>query len=138
MLGSFLREVTDEVLATAEPEACARVLHSHASGAVLPATAAGPVGRIVAELVTNAINYAHPTGVWGRIDVRSRATQPTRSLCIEVRDDGVGLPEAFDPRVDGGLGLAAVRVLAEKLGAKLRFIDSGVGLSVCLDLPGLN
>jgi two-component sensor histidine kinase len=44
----------------------------------------------------------------------------------------VGLPEGFDPAVDGGLGLRLVRSLATRLGADLVFEQSELGLCVRL------
>ncbi|HEX2844268.1 MAG TPA: ATPase, partial [Candidatus Limnocylindria bacterium] len=54
---------------------------------------------------------------------------------VEVEDDGVGLPENFDPWRDGGLGLEIVRGLSQQLGAKLLFDADGIGLRVRLMVP---
>jgi len=136
-LGPFLRAITDRILAAGASDGdLTELTHSHAGARLMSVERARPVGLIVGELVVNAVAYAHPTGVWGRVDVSSRAGAPAGAVCIEVADDGVGLPELFDPLVDGGAGLTAVRSMAEQLGAKLHFRDDGVGLSVRLDVPG--
>lgn len=134
-LEPFLRDITDAVLAFSYQGDGTRLTHSHAGGGAVSACDAEPIGLIVGELVANAVHYAHPTGIEGRIDVRSAATGANGAFCIEVEDDGVGLPEAFDTLADGGEGLEAVRQLAGEMGADLQFIDDGVGLSVRLELP---
>jgi two-component sensor histidine kinase len=134
-LGPFLRELTDQILAASGPADRTQLTHSHPGGSAIAAANAAPIGLIVGELVANAVHYAHPAGVWGRIDVSSRNSAADRLSSIEVSDDGVGLPERFDHLVDGGAGLNAVRCLADQLGARLHFSDQGIGLSVRLELP---
>lgn len=95
---------------------------------------AAPVALIVSELVTNAIKYAHPTGVPGRILVRSGKSL-AGSIYVDVEDDGVGLPEGFDPWSGGGLGFRVVHGLSQQLGAKLIFDAEGIGLKVRLIVP---
>ncbi len=90
-------------------------------------------GLIVGELVTNSVKYAHPAGVVGEIRLACRSF--TRSTVIEVSDDGVGYPEAFDPQTDGGLGLRLVRSLATQMNASLVFDQTDLGLSVRLEVP---
>ncbi len=92
------------------------------------------IGLFVSELVTNALKFAHPAAAPGRIEVRCR-TAGRRAVTISVADDGVGLPESFDPAIDGGFGFAVVRSLAERLGAALEFQSGGLGLTVRLTVP---
>jgi two-component sensor histidine kinase len=100
----------------------------------IPAQQALPVGFVVGELVTNAVKYAHPAGVRGSIELSCHA-RPEGAILIQIADDGVGLPEDFDPRRDGGLGLRMVRMLADQLGANLAFESTGIGLAVRLLIP---
>ncbi len=95
---------------------------------------AGLIGLIVTELVTNAVKYAHPARAAGRIDVSCRRPRQG-DLILTVADDGVGLPEGFDPGVDGGLGMRVVRSLAEQIGAALDFASSPLGLVVTVTAP---
>ena len=100
----------------------------------IPTHQALSVGFIVGEVVTNAVKYAHPAGVSGRVELSCHRRSEGATL-IQVTDDGVGLPEDFNPRKDGGLGLRMVRTLADQLGATLTFDSSGFGLTVRLLLP---
>lgn len=91
------------------------------------------VALAIAELLTNAIKYAHPSGVDGEIMVAamSRGDQ----LVIEVADDGVGLPEGYDPGANGSFGLRLVRQTAERWGGSVEFESSALGLCVRLIMP---
>lgn len=91
------------------------------------------IALAVAELLTNAIKYAHPAGVDGRIVVsaKSRGDQ----LVVEVADDGVGLPEGHDGTAASGLGLRLVRQTAARWGGSVEFDGSELGLCVRLILP---
>ena len=61
--------------------------------------------------------------------------RPGGAILIQIADDGVGLPEGFDPAKDGGLGMRMVRMLADQLGASLTFESTGIGLTVRLLIP---
>jgi two-component sensor histidine kinase len=54
---------------------------------------------------------------------------------IEIADDGVGLPEGFDPAMGSRTGLRLMRALAEQLGGCLDFEQGLIGLSVLLEVP---
>lgn len=58
-------------------------------------------------------------------------------LLITVQDDGVGLPEGFDPQRTGNLGLQIVRTLVEgELGGSFDMVPNpGGGTRVVLDIP---
>jgi len=100
----------------------------------IPAHQALPIGFIIGELVTNAMKYSHPAGVRGQIELGCHP-RPEGAILIQIADDGVGLPEDFDPRHDGGLGLRMVRMLSDQLGASLNFESTSIGLTVRLLIP---
>jgi two-component sensor histidine kinase len=61
---------------------------------------------------------------------------PGERLLVIVADDGVGLPDGFDPATGGGLGLQIVRTLVEgELGGSLQLARADPGTVVALDLP---
>jgi two-component sensor histidine kinase len=92
------------------------------------------LGLILSEVMMNAVKHAHPSGVATQIHIDcSRAADG--SVVIEMGDDGVGLPEDFDPQKDGGMGFRLIRALAKGLGAKLAIETDSLGLSFCLTLP---
>lgn len=93
-----------------------------------------PLALSVLEAVTNAMKYAHPAGVPGRIEVNCRPNSDG-GVIIEVEDDGVGLPEGFDPSVEGGLGMKVLRSLVAQVGGRIKFQSGPLGLTVRLTAP---
>ncbi|MFB3880008.1 MAG: sensor histidine kinase [Armatimonadota bacterium] len=67
---------------------------------------------VAAELVANAIEHGFPEGASGEI-VLSLASSGG-AVTLEVRDNGVGLPDGFDPGGVGGLGLRVVSRLVQR------------------------
>jgi two-component sensor histidine kinase len=135
-LGEYLRDISEAVVAALSSGRNNR-LHFTCAGhcCALPPERALSVGFIVVELVTNAVKYAHPTGVPGEINVAcSQAADGT--VTVEVSDDGVGLPEGLDPMRADSLGLRLVRSLAAQLSARVRFAHDPLGLSCVLQIPG--
>ncbi|WP_243312856.1 sensor histidine kinase [Fundidesulfovibrio agrisoli] len=84
-----------------------------ASGVGLNIDQAIPFGLLVNELATNSLKHAFNGRDKGvvRVDVSLR----DGSLSLVFEDDGVGLPEDFDPFAAGTLGLQIVKLLAGQL-----------------------
>jgi signal transduction histidine kinase len=104
---------------------------------------------VLSNLVSNAIKYS-PKG--GTIDITTRVIAASHRVEIEVRDQGVGIPEeqldtifspfvrvheADLPTVGGtGLGLSIVRMLTEMHGGQVcAKSDTGSGTTIILSLP---
>jgi PAS domain S-box-containing protein len=71
-----------------------------------------PCGLVVNELVVNAVKHAFAGRASGSIRVSLRRASPG-VLELRVSDDGVGLPEGFDFRRDGHVGLQTVVSIVE-------------------------
>jgi signal transduction histidine kinase len=114
------------------------------NGAVLASVDRNLVASAVASLIDNAIKYAGPGAI---VEVGAYA-QP-RSVAIEVRDNGPGIPEAERPRVierfyrldhsrsvpGNGLGLSIVSAIATLHGGALELKDASPGLLARIVLP---
>ena len=72
-----------------------------------------PCGLIVNELVTNSLKYAFPDGKKGKIEVLMRSSNGTYTLTIS--DNGIGLPESFEPENAETLGLQLVNSLVRQI-----------------------
>jgi two-component sensor histidine kinase len=96
----------------------------------LPVDQAIPCGLILNELVTNALKHAFPNGRHGSICVELARLEQDR-LRLAVRDDGVGLPGAFDIGNSSSVGLQLVATLAEQLTAALE-VSSEAGAAFVL------
>ena len=132
-LSAYLREVSRTVVSTLTDGQRAQLTEIPMSACLVAPERALTIGLIIGELVTNAVKYSHPTGVTGKIAVGCRVAGG--DIVVEVVDDGVGLPEGFDPEQDGGLGMRLVRSLADQMKAKVRFTDTGTGLLVQVIVP---
>jgi two-component sensor histidine kinase len=132
-LGIYLRELCSSLTSSLAGDS--KVTFSYDNGTcALPPDQVLTFGLLVSELVTNSVKYAHPTGLPVKIALRC---QPSADgVVVEFSDDGIGLPENFDPQVDGGLGLRIVRSLAAQLHGKIEFRSSPLGTSVRLEIPG--
>jgi len=51
-----------------------------------------------------------------------------------VSDDGVGLPEGFDPEKSGGLGFRVMRSLAAEIGGALQIQSTPLGATLRVSL----
>jgi two-component system, sensor histidine kinase PdtaS len=104
----------------------------------LPAVTATPLVMAVTELLQNAAEHAFPDGEPGTIELVVEWTGD--DLVVRVRDNGLGLPEEFDPAASDGLGLQIVRTLVTgELGGELVMgppADGGPGTEAVLTLPG--
>ncbi|OCQ97189.1 hypothetical protein BCD64_16685 [Nostoc sp. MBR 210] len=73
-----------------------------------------PCGLIINELVSNALKYAFPHQSTGEIIV-SLEQQDNYNLILTIQDNGVGLPQDFDPKHTKTLGIILVQGLVKQL-----------------------
>lgn len=132
-LSDYLNQVATTVVSSISYAGKARLTHWCEGECLINAERAVTIGLIVGELVTNSLKYAHPSGTLGAISVG--CIDRGDGIEIDVTDDGVGLPDDFDPRMNGGLGLRLAHSLTDQLSGRLSFEDSGVGLTVLLRVP---
>jgi two-component system, sensor histidine kinase PdtaS len=80
----------------------------------LPATLATPLAVVLTELLQNVVDHAYPVGDdIGPGEAVVELDNDGRRLRVRVADDGVGLPEDFNPASRAGLGLQIVGTLVE-------------------------
>jgi two-component sensor histidine kinase len=135
-LGSYLREISSDLVASLAPPGRFRLTFKCTHDCTVPAGQGLWIGLIAAEIVTNSIKFAHPTGVRGEIVVG--CVRRADRVHVEIADDGVGLPEGFDAAREGRLGLRLIRSLAERLEAELIFDCDGLGLRFELAVPSMS
>ena len=100
----------------------------------IDATQASMLMLVMAEIATNAVKYAHPSGLPVEFTVLAKST-PAGKLILHFADDGVGLPEGFDEARDAGPGLRLVRKLVESTGGRLTMKSNPLGLRFTIELP---
>jgi PAS domain S-box-containing protein len=145
-----LDEMLQELLATQQPQLRKRkvAVDTRVAPGLRMDSYPGPLGQVLTNLVTNAVQHGYEGREGGRVSV---SAQPLGEdgLRIEVRDEGLGMPGdvlkfVFDPfyttklgRGGTGLGLTICQtIVSQVLGGKIQ-IDSrpGAGTTVTLDLP---
>jgi two-component sensor histidine kinase len=96
-------------------------------------TQAVPLGLILNEAVTNAFKYAFPDGRAGTVTVSLHQLPGTVPAAYElcIKDDGVGLPEGFNPARSRSLGMTLLHGFSRQLKGKLT-LGGPPGLSIRL------
>ncbi|MFD6417286.1 sensor histidine kinase [Streptomyces sp. NPDC060194] len=106
---------------------------------ILDAEVATPLSMVLTEVIQNALEHAFAEGQPGRVEVSAvrGGDRKDGRLLITVRDDGRGLPDGFDAKRSGNLGLQIVRTLVEgELGGSFDMVPApGRGTQVVLDVP---
>ena len=133
-LKPHLKDVTDALVAAlSSPDQLVRVEHSGCDCMVLMRQVQ-PIILVLCEIFINAMKYAHPAGVPLVMTVDCNVSGDGR-LVLTVSDDGVGLPDGFNPATHGGLGFRVMRSLAAEIGAELQILNPNLGLTFRLSLP---
>jgi len=96
----------------------------------VPFNVAMPLGLITAELFSNSLKYAHPTGLPAKISVSCKAIAEDGlpALLFEYEDDGVGFPEGFDISNDGSLGMWFIRSLSKQIQGTTKWLSDPLGV----------
>jgi two-component sensor histidine kinase len=132
-LDGFLTEVIDSFQSTGMFGDRLRIA-SNVKGCRVEANQASMLMLVFAEIVSNAVKYAHPSGLPVELSVVA-ATTPVGDLLLYVADDGVGFPEGFDEVRDAGPGLRLIRGLVEGAGGSLVTKSDALGLRFTIELP---
>ncbi|MBI3943293.1 MAG: sensor histidine kinase, partial [Chloroflexi bacterium] len=85
--------------------------HIRGPNVYLPAQQATACALVVNELLQNAVEHAYTRAEAGLVEVELQDLGD--NVSITIRDDGEGLPQGFNPKVEGGLGLQIVRTLVQ-------------------------
>jgi two-component sensor histidine kinase len=96
----------------------------------VPFDVAMPLGLITAELFSNSLKYAHPTGLPAKISVSCNANpaDAPMALLFTYEDDGVGFPEDFDISNDENLGMRLISSLSDQLQGTQNWISDPLGI----------
>ena len=101
----------------------------------MPAKTASSLALIVAELVSNSLKYAHPTGLPTRISLSCAREKQGRLLRIAYEDDGMGFPEGFDVNASGHMGMNFISLLSQGLGGRHEWRSDSLGTRFEIVLP---
>lgn len=103
----------------------------HIDPVIFTVTYCIPVGLIVNEAVTNAIKHAFPGKAEGVIEVSLKETTPSHFM-LAIKDNGIGLPEGFDPASQTTMGMKLIRGLSDDLDATCKLFNNN-GTQITLE-----
>jgi len=89
-----------------------------------------PFGLLMNELLSNCLGHGFPKGSAGKIHITVR--RRANGVRMVVNDNGIGLPDGFDPVKCTTMGLKLAAGLAHQLGGTLKFASSN-GCQVQVD-----
>ena len=126
----YLQEICQRLGSALATTAAPSFLVSCPLDQTVPFSVAMPLGLITAELFSNSLKYAHPTGLPAKISVACKpvAEDGPTALLFEYEDDGVGFPEDFDISSDGNLGMRFIRSLSEQLQGTQNWLSDPLGV----------
>ncbi len=132
----MLDRVVHTVTQTLAPPGFALDVRIEGDDVSLPSQQATSLALVVNELLQNAMEHAFPGRSGGQV-VIVLMLGPA-SLRVEVRDDGVGLPEGFSPGRSADLGLQIVHTLVQgDLKGRISFTNAG-GTRAVITMPRPN
>lgn len=128
-LGAYLADVIAD-LRSATP-GC-EIHFSAPEHLVLGTDRAVTIALLANELITNVAKYAYPGGdchCWV-----SLAREDGRCT-MSVRDEGIGVPEGFDPKASNGLGMRLVSSFAQQLHGSVAVLRKQPGTEFQVSFP---
>jgi two-component system, sensor histidine kinase PdtaS len=129
----MLERVMHTVTQTMAPPGFALDVRIDGDDPSLPTQQATSLALVVNELLQNAMEHAFPGRSRGQVTVTLAAGRD--ALRVEVRDDGVGLPEDFSPQRSSDLGLQIVRTLVQDdLKGRFSLTNAG-GVRAVITMP---
>jgi len=129
----MLERVAQTVRQTMAPPGLALEVTVSGDDPSLPSQQATSLALVVNELLQNAMEHAFQGRSRGAVTIALAAGRDT--LRVEVRDDGVGLPDGFSPERSAGLGLEIVRTLVgSDLKGQIAF-GGGDGTRAVITMP---
>ena len=90
-----------------------------------------PIGLVTNELITNSLKYAFPDDRRGTISVRLE--DKDKKLCLQIKDDGVGMTKDQYDGLGTSFGYKLVKALVEQMRGEME-IDYGSGMVVLIKL----
>ncbi|MBF4507309.1 sensor histidine kinase [Flavobacterium sp. JLP] len=97
----------------------------------LPLSHSIPIGLIFNEAVTNAIKYAFPNNENGIINISLKTTD-NHNYTLIIQDNGIGLPDDFDPYNNPSLGVKLMHGLSADIDGKF-LITNADGTKITLE-----
>jgi len=131
-LDRYLGDLCREITAASSSSDRTWTVAVNAVPLIIPTDLAVPLGLIVNELVTNAIQHSRPSGGGGRVQIEL-STAPD-SFAISISDGGDG-PDATGTTQNDGLGARLVDAFARQIDATVTTGQGSAGYAVTVTVP---
>jgi two-component sensor histidine kinase len=125
-LRRYLNEICDRLTGALAPEATRYTLDCPEDCPLAPKKAL-PLALIVAELISNSLKYAHPSGLPTAFTILCRRVDET-GLEVVYEDDGVGFPEDFDMSAAGHMGMRLIELLSQGIAGTCSWHSDPLGI----------
>jgi len=125
-LGIYLGQLAGQVFRAQGQELARVALRLDVASVQVGMDQATPCGLILNELVSNSVKHGFPLGRAGEVHVRLQSLPGSPQVCLEVHDNGCGLPDDFLHRRSQSLGLQLVEDLASQIDGSLN-VGTGPG-----------
>ena len=89
-----------------------------------------PLGLFLNEAITNIFKYAFPESLTGNVSISLHPYDQTRNL-LQIKDNGIGLPDGFDEKGNNTLGMTLMKGLSTQMDGEL-VIENKQGVSISL------
>lgn len=128
-LGEFVADITGDLRTLLPPEQVD--VDFSVEPVAVSAAKAAPLALLFNEVLGNAFKHAYPDHRRGRISIA--VTKPNGQLCIEIKDDGVGIDGVSPP--DHGFGKTLIDMLARQLKGRITWQDARPGTRAIITMP---
>lgn len=133
-LEPYLRLIVQHLQSSLHSDTTTVEIHVQARNIALPLHRAIPCGLLVTELVSNCFKHAFSSATRGIISVQVTNPESTH-CCLQVHDDGAGIPPNLDIRATSTLGMQLIVALVEhQLGGTIT-IDRRSGTGFTISFP---
>ncbi len=130
---TFMKELVDDLSKTYGVGGRMEI-HIAADEVRLNVDVAMPLSLILNELITNAVKYAFPDNLSGKIEIILKRTGKT--LTLTIADNGVGFPRDIDFRNTESLGMELVVALVEQIRGSIELDNrDGTKFTVTFGIP---
>lgn len=96
---------------------------------------ASQVGLLVSELLTNALQHGFGNDEPGEVNVRLWRDDSGENTCLQVADNGGGIPKGIDWPNEGSLGARIVRDLTSRIDGTIDVETGAEGTTVTITIP---
>jgi len=119
--GSYLEKLAEDYEAVNDLSRRNIKLKIDVKDIILDLNKSAPCAILMNELITNSIKYAFDTK-GGLIEVLGR--KENNNFILEVKDNGIGLPDDVEKRIKASVGLQLSKGLAKQIGGELEIINN--------------